>query len=66
MPEIHRLSKGAAEKGERKTLTSRLSPNDLKFYNNDLNFVAEPGDFQVVVNGNPRELPMVSFKLAAK
>jgi len=28
--------------------------------------VAKPGDFQVVVNGNPRELPMVSFKLAAK
>ena len=66
MPEIHRLSEGAAEKGERKTLTVRLSPNVLKFYNNDLNFVAEPGDFQEVVNGNPRELPMVTFKLATK
>lgn len=43
-----------------------MSPNDLKFYNNDLNSVAESGDFQVVVNGNPRELPMVPFKLAAK
>ena len=54
------------KKGESRTLTFRLRPNDLKFYNDNLNFVAEPGDFQVFVGGNSRDVQMVPFKLTAK
>ncbi|MBO3269372.1 beta-glucosidase BglX [Hymenobacter defluvii] len=61
--ELKGFQKVMLKKGESKTLTFRLSPDALKFYNNDLNFVAEPGDFQVMVGGNSRDVQMASFKL---
>ena len=64
--ELKSFQKIMLKKGESRTLTFRLSPNDLKFYNDNLNFVAEPGDFQVFVGGNSRDVQMVPFKLAAK
>ncbi|MCC3154374.1 beta-glucosidase BglX [Hymenobacter sp. BT770] len=64
--ELKGFQKVMLKKGESKTLTFRLAPNDLKFYNNDLKFVAEPGDFKVFVGGNSRDVQEVSFKLAAK
>ncbi|WP_223826694.1 beta-glucosidase BglX [Flagellimonas sp. S3867] len=35
------------KKGEQKTVTLTLVPNDLKFYNSTSEFVAEPGEFEV-------------------
>ncbi|MFS4467799.1 beta-glucosidase BglX [Maribacter sp. 2210JD10-5] len=40
------------KKGETKKVTITLSPDDLKFYNNNLEFVAEPGIFEVFVGTN--------------
>jgi beta-glucosidase len=37
------------EAGESRRVTLTLTPDDLKFYNGDLAFVAEPGDFTVYV-----------------
>ena len=37
----------------------------LQFYNNDLKFVAEAGDFQVMVGGNSRDVQTATFKLAS-
>jgi beta-glucosidase len=64
--ELKGFQKVMLKKGERKTLTFRLTPDDLKFYNNDLKFAAEPGDFEVFVGGNSRDVQTASFKLAAK
>ena len=64
--ELKGFQKVLLKRGERKTITFRLTPNDLKFYNNDLNFVAEPGDFQVMVGSNSRDVQMADFKLLAK
>ena len=64
--ELKGFQKVMLKKGESKTLTFRLTPDALKFYNNDLKFAAEPGDFQVMVGGNSRDVQMVPFKLAAK
>jgi beta-glucosidase len=64
--ELKGFQKVMLKKGESKTLTFRLTPDELKFYNNDLKFAAEPGDFQVMVGGNSRDVQMVPFKLAAK
>ncbi|MBO2012704.1 beta-glucosidase BglX [Hymenobacter negativus] len=64
--ELKGFQKVMLKKGENKTLTFRLAPDDLKFYNNDLKFVAEPGDFQVMVGGNSRDVQLVPFKLTAK
>ena len=51
------------KKGESKTVTITLSPDDLKFYNSDLDFVSEPGEFQVFVGGNSNAELMASFVL---
>ena len=64
--ELKGFQKVMLKKGESRTLTFRLSPTDLKFYNNDLTFTAEPGDFQVFVGGNSRDVQEAAFKLVAK
>ena len=63
--ELKGFQKIMLKRGESKTLTFRLTPDDLKFYNNDLKFAAEPGDFQVFVGGNSRDVQTTAFKLAA-
>ncbi|MFD2825916.1 beta-glucosidase BglX [Leeuwenhoekiella polynyae] len=40
------------KKGETKTVTLTLKADDLKFYNASLDFIAEPGEFEVFVGGN--------------
>ncbi|UPL47498.1 beta-glucosidase BglX [Hymenobacter sublimis] len=64
--ELKGFQKVMLKKGESRTLTFRLTPEDLKFYNADLKFVAEPGDFQVFVGGNSRDVQTATFKLAAQ
>ncbi|WP_026880528.1 beta-glucosidase BglX [Hymenobacter norwichensis] len=64
--ELKGFQKVMLKKGESRTLTFRLTPEDLKFYNTDLKFAAEPGDFQVMVGGNSRDVQMVPFTLTAQ
>lgn len=64
--ELKGFQKVLLKKGESKTLTFRLAPDALKFYNNDLKFVAESGDFQVMVGGNSRDVQTAAFQLVAK
>ncbi|MBX0289253.1 beta-glucosidase BglX [Hymenobacter sp. HSC-4F20] len=64
--ELKGFQKVLLKKGESRTLTFRLTPEDLKFYNANLQFVAEPGDFQVFVGGNSRDVQTAAFKLAAQ
>ncbi len=40
------------KKGESKEVTLTLSPDDLKFFNAQLEFVAEPGKFEIFVGTN--------------
>ncbi|AIZ65021.1 beta-D-glucoside glucohydrolase [Hymenobacter sp. DG25B] len=61
--ELKGFQKVMLKKGESRTLTFRLTPEDLKFYNADLKFAAEPGDFQVFVGGNSRDVQTAAFKL---
>jgi beta-glucosidase len=49
--------------GESKNLSFTISVQDLKFYNSDLKFVAEPGNFKVFVGGNSRDVKEADFKL---
>ena len=50
--ELKGFQKVMLKKGERKEVSITLSPNDLKFYNSRLEFVTEPGDFEVFVGGD--------------
>lgn len=42
--------------GESKTVTFTISTSDLKFYNSDLKYDWEPGDFEIMIGGNSRDV----------
>ena len=50
--ELKAFQKIEIKNGESKTVTFELSVEDLKFYNSELKFVAENGDFEVFVGTN--------------
>ncbi|MEO6905897.1 MAG: beta-glucosidase BglX [Ginsengibacter sp.] len=49
--------------GENQKVTFTISVEDLKFYNNDLKYVYEPGDFKVFIGTNSNEVKDADFKL---
>jgi len=61
--ELKGFQKVSLKAGESKTITFTLTENDLKFYNSDLKFVAEPGDFKVFIGTNSRDVKEASFAL---
>ncbi|KAF2519985.1 beta-glucosidase BglX [Flavobacterium salilacus subsp. salilacus] len=50
--ELKGFEKVMIKKGEKKTVTFTITPENLKFYNIDMIFTAEPGDFEVTVGSN--------------
>lgn len=50
--ELKAFKKIMLKKGESKTVTFEVSPEDLKFYNSDLKYVAEPGEFEFFIAGS--------------
>jgi len=61
--ELKGFQKITLKAGETKTVEFRISVNDLKFYNYDLKYVAEPGEFKIFIGGNSREVKEASFRL---
>ena len=49
--------------GESRDVSFDIDTDMLKFYNSDLQYVAEPGDFEVMVGGNSRDVQKVRFTL---
>ena len=50
-------------KGASREVTLTLTPDDLKFYNSALEFVAEPGEFEVFVGADATATLKSSFRL---
>lgn len=50
--------------GETKTVDFELSTDDLKYYNSELEYKYDPGDFEIMVGPDSRNLQ--TFKFAAK
>jgi beta-glucosidase len=42
--------------GESRTVTFNITTNDLKFYNSNLKYDWEPGDFMIMMGGNSRDV----------
>lgn len=61
--ELKGFQKVFLKKGESKQLTFTVSENDLKFYNKDLKWIAEPGEFKVFVGSNSRDVKEAIFTL---
>lgn len=49
--------------GESRDVVFTIDAEALKFYNSDLQYVAEPGDFEVMVGGNSRDVQSLKFTM---
>jgi len=54
--ELKGFQKIALKAGESKTVTFSITPQDLKFYNSDLKYDWEPGDFVIMIGGNSKDV----------
>jgi len=54
--ELKGFQKVFLKAGETRPVTFKITPEDLKFYNGDLKYVWEPGDFVIMVGGNSKEV----------
>ncbi|WP_231510966.1 beta-glucosidase BglX [Bacteroides ovatus] len=51
------------KKGESRTVSFDITAEQLKFYNSTLNWACEPGEFEVMVGGNSRDVQTKKFSL---
>ena len=51
------------KKGESRTVSFDITAEQLKFYNSALNWVCEPGEFEVMIGGNSRDVQTKKFSL---
>lgn len=61
--ELKAFQKIFLKKGESRDVSFEIGIDDLKFYNNELQWEAEPGDFVVFIGTNSRDLKEAKFTL---
>ncbi|MDQ0109008.1 beta-glucosidase [Chitinophaga terrae (ex Kim and Jung 2007)] len=61
--ELKGFQRIALKAGESKQVTFTITENDLKFYNSELKYAAEPGEFRLFIGGNSRDVKESSFTL---
>ncbi|WP_111709787.1 beta-glucosidase BglX [Lutibacter citreus] len=61
--ELKGFEKVMLKAGEEKVVTFKLTSDDLRFHNIDMDYVAEKGDFKVFVGGNSNDVIESEFKL---
>ena len=54
--ELKGFQKIALKAGESRTVTFSITPNDLKFYNGDLKYDWEPGEFSIMIGASSRDV----------
>ena len=61
--ELKGFQKVLLKAGESKSINFKITVDDLKFYNADLKYVAEPGEFKIFIGGNSAEVKDAGFNL---
>ncbi len=61
--ELKGFEKVFLKAGESKTVSFKITPDLLKFYNYDLKYLAEPGDFVVMIGGDSEKVKSATFTL---
>lgn len=61
--ELKGFEKVFLKAGESRKVSFKITPELLKFYNYDLQFVCEPGEFDVMIGGNSQEVKAARFTL---
>ncbi|WKN43679.1 beta-glucosidase BglX [Tunicatimonas pelagia] len=56
MKELKGFQKISLAPGETQTVRFEITPDDLKFYNYDLDYVWEPGEFEIMIGGNSADV----------
>ena len=54
--ELKGFQKVFLKAGEEKTVSFNITTNDLKFYNNELKYDWEPGEFEIMIGGNSADV----------
>ena len=63
LKELKGFEKIALKAGESKTVTFEITPDMLAFHRLDMTYGTEPGDYQVFIGGNSRDVKTTNFKL---
>ncbi len=61
--ELKGFERVTLKKGESRNVSFEINADMLKFYNSNLDYVCEPGDFQVMVGGNSKDVQTCTFTL---
>lgn len=61
--ELKGFERISLKKGESRTVSFDITAEQLKFYNSELNWVCESGDFEVMIGGNSRDVKTKVFSL---
>jgi beta-glucosidase len=61
--ELKGFQKVTINSGDSKTITFTLTANDLKFYDINMKYTYEPGDFKLFIGTNSEDVKEVDFKL---
>jgi len=61
--ELKGFQKIMLKKGETKQLTFTLTPEDLKFYNNEIEYINEAGDYELFIGNSSDAGLKANFKL---
>ncbi len=64
--ELKNFKKIFLKTGESQKVTFIISENDLKFYDAEMNYRAEPGDFKVFIGTNSNEVKAAAFTLTSR
>lgn len=54
--ELKGYEKVALEPGEKKTVQLKLLPEDLSLFDRDMNFIVEPGTFEVMIGSSSENI----------
>lgn len=63
--ELKGFRRVALEAGEQKTVQFRMPVRELGFYNLDMEYTVEPGDFSVMIGGNSEDGLTTDFKVVS-
>jgi len=60
--ELKGFQKIELKAGESKSVSFNITTNDLKYYNTDLKYDWEPGEFHIMIGGNSRDVKLAKVK----
>jgi beta-glucosidase len=64
--ELKRFQRITLQPGEKRRVQFTLKPEDLAFYNREMRFVVEPGEFKLMVGPNSEDLQETRFQVVAR